>query len=250
MTSESKAVRKGQPRRLSARTVATRERILLVAERLFGNRGIDDVSLREIAAEAGQANSNAVQYHFASKERLIEAILEYRVAQLEDLRRPMLAEAERQQKLGDMRTLLSVLFLPHLALTDDKGRHPFARFLSEYMLRFRPKGIPHPGDEGSGTAPLLSEILNRIVQLVYYLPEEIAHLRMTTCSIMFLALVVQNDLKLAYSGRPVALDVAVDEALSMMTAVMLAPPSQACRQLPPYAPESGSLPSRGNRQDA
>ena len=46
----------------------------LAAERLFALHGIDGVSLRQIAAEAGSANNSAVHYHFGSKTGLIAAI--------------------------------------------------------------------------------------------------------------------------------------------------------------------------------
>ena len=57
-------------------------RLVVTAERLFALHGIDGVSLRQIAAEAGSGNNSAVHYHFGSKDGLIEAILGHRLAQL------------------------------------------------------------------------------------------------------------------------------------------------------------------------
>ena len=54
---------------------AARARLLDVAERLFAERGIDAVSLNSIAREANQLNASVMQYHFASKMGVIEAIL-------------------------------------------------------------------------------------------------------------------------------------------------------------------------------
>ena len=48
--------------------------LMVAAEKLFGQRGIENVSLREIAAAAGHANTSAVQYHFGSKESLVQAV--------------------------------------------------------------------------------------------------------------------------------------------------------------------------------
>jgi AcrR family transcriptional regulator len=42
----------------------TREHILDVAEQLFGDEGIEKVSMRQIRLAAGQRNAAAVQYHF------------------------------------------------------------------------------------------------------------------------------------------------------------------------------------------
>jgi TetR/AcrR family transcriptional regulator, regulator of cefoperazone and chloramphenicol sensitivity len=54
---------------------ATRARLLRAGERLFAERGIHQVRLREINALAGQRNSSALHYHFGSRDGLVEAIL-------------------------------------------------------------------------------------------------------------------------------------------------------------------------------
>src|SRR6266702_2372929 len=53
----------------------TRSRILDVAEELFGEQGLDRVSIRDITRKA-KVNLAAINYHFGSKEDLIAAILE------------------------------------------------------------------------------------------------------------------------------------------------------------------------------
>jgi AcrR family transcriptional regulator len=52
----------------------TKTRILDAAEKLFGENGFDATSLRDITAEA-DVNLAAVNYHFQSKESLIEAAI-------------------------------------------------------------------------------------------------------------------------------------------------------------------------------
>ena len=54
----------------------TRARLLSAAERLFAERGIDAVSLREITRESGARNAIAAQYHFADRAGLVQAILD------------------------------------------------------------------------------------------------------------------------------------------------------------------------------
>lgn len=58
------------------KTADTRLTLLRAAERLFAERGVDAVSMREIAAAAGQANHSAVLYHFADKRELLNSLLE------------------------------------------------------------------------------------------------------------------------------------------------------------------------------
>jgi AcrR family transcriptional regulator len=68
---------------------ATRERIRKVAERLFAGHGFKAVSLRLITAEA-DVNLAAVNYHFGSKERLIEEVIMHRIEPI---------NAEKMQRL-------------------------------------------------------------------------------------------------------------------------------------------------------
>ena len=53
---------------------STRDRILVAAEALFAERGFEVVSLRDITGAAA-ANVAAVNYHFGSKEKLIDAVV-------------------------------------------------------------------------------------------------------------------------------------------------------------------------------
>lgn len=68
------------------------ERILEVALRLFGERGFDGVSTREIAAASGTAMS-AITYHFGSKQGLYLAVADHVASGMAASKAPILAEA-------------------------------------------------------------------------------------------------------------------------------------------------------------
>ena len=55
--------------------------IIITAERLFAERGFDGTSVRDIAHEAG-VNIAMISYYFGSKEKLMEALLEWRVGEI------------------------------------------------------------------------------------------------------------------------------------------------------------------------
>ena len=63
------------------------------AETLIAERGMG-VSLREIAAQAGQRNNSAVIYHFGNHDGLIAATLDRRMSVLDERRRLLLAELD------------------------------------------------------------------------------------------------------------------------------------------------------------
>jgi AcrR family transcriptional regulator len=71
MTPTSRRVPPAQP---PAADLATRERLLATAARLFAARGVATVSVRDICREAG-ANVAAVNYHFGGKHGLYVAVM-------------------------------------------------------------------------------------------------------------------------------------------------------------------------------
>lgn len=58
--------------------IDTKSRILDTAEKLFGINGFDAVSLRDITTDAG-VNLAAVNYHFQSKDSLVDAVIARRI---------------------------------------------------------------------------------------------------------------------------------------------------------------------------
>ena len=86
--------------------------LLKTAERLFALHGIDSVSTRQIAREAGQKNHSALQYHFGSRDDLVDAILAYRMAKANRRRAELWASVEAQGQLGDIRSLVMLIVQP------------------------------------------------------------------------------------------------------------------------------------------
>lgn len=77
--------------------------ILLAAEELFADKGFEGTSVRDIAHKAG-VNIAMISYYFGSKEKLFEALIEYRSAYttgiLEELRQDQsLTPMEKMYKL-------------------------------------------------------------------------------------------------------------------------------------------------------
>src|SRR5271156_3483901 len=85
--SPPRLVRDKAPRREASDVPA---QLLDAAEGLFAERGIEAVSLREIAAEAGQKNNSAVIYHFGDKRGLLDALIADRVHKVERVRRGLI----------------------------------------------------------------------------------------------------------------------------------------------------------------
>ena len=118
---------------------ATKEALLGTAERLYAQRGLDAVSMREITREAGQKNSTALQYHFSSKEALVSAIMVRRMKDGDYRRLEFLHELELRGKLDDLRSLAAALVEPIAVGIRSPKRSPgergWVRFLSEVQRR-------------------------------------------------------------------------------------------------------------------
>lgn len=108
--------------------VDTRTRLVETAERLYAERGINGVSLREIGAAAGQRNTGAVRYHFGSKQGLLEAVFEHRMVGINERREAMLADTSADD---DLPGLVAAFVLPLADMLGDR-RHPswYLRFVA------------------------------------------------------------------------------------------------------------------------
>lgn len=107
---------------------STADRILDTAERLFAKEGYHSTSLRKITSEA-DVNLGSVNYHFTSKQGLIESVLTRRIVPLNEIRMQMLEDIlEAARHAGQpprSRDILRALLEPALRLceTDTDSKH-------------------------------------------------------------------------------------------------------------------------------
>lgn len=117
-------------------THQTKTAILNAAERLFAAHGFKTSSLRAITADA-QANLGAVNYHFATKDALILAVLRRRMKPMNDERLALLDRFERdaQDVAVPIEKILEALMRPPLELIArgaKSGRY-FVRLLAQCL---------------------------------------------------------------------------------------------------------------------
>lgn len=98
--------------------IATKTRLIAAAEKLFAERGIDAVSLNEVQRAAGQKNKSALQYHFGTKERLLEAIIDKHVPGIALRRHAWLDDIEASGRC-EVRDLMKALVVPVFEKLDD-----------------------------------------------------------------------------------------------------------------------------------
>ncbi|TWD84684.1 TetR family transcriptional regulator [Kribbella amoyensis] len=150
-----------RPRRVHA----TRELILVTAERLFAEHGVHEVSNRQISQAAGQGNNTAVGYHFGTKTDLVRAIARKHSERIEQRRSELLAAAEGST---DVRAWVSCLVRP---ATD----HFATLGVPSWLARFNAQLMNDPSlrevmIEESLTSPTLRRILDGLNACLAGLP--------------------------------------------------------------------------------
>ncbi len=109
-------------------SVSTKDRILGAAEVLFAQRGFDGASLRQLTAAAG-VNLAAVNYHFGSKEKLVEQVFRRRLDALNTRRMDALGQIEGCADTT-IEDVLAAYIRPALELSHDDSGALFMRVLA------------------------------------------------------------------------------------------------------------------------
>lgn len=111
----------------------TRSRLQRQAERLFAERGVYQVTVREITVAAGQRNPSVVHYHFASMDGLRQVILDTHEAPLDTLRGQMLAKVGERATTRD---LVSALLVPYATSLQSESGRDFLRIVNQLSSGF------------------------------------------------------------------------------------------------------------------
>ena len=108
---------------------STKDRILGAAEELFAQYGFSGTSLRQVTSRA-DVNIAAVNYHFGSKENLVNEVFRRRMDEMTEKRLSALREAV-EQRPGELEPILAAFVEPALAIAQDRhGGASFVRVLA------------------------------------------------------------------------------------------------------------------------
>ena len=104
---------------------STKDRILSAAEELFAQHGFAGTSLRQVTSQA-DVNIAAVNYHFGSKENLVNEVFRRRMDEMTADRMARL-EAARRDHPDDLEALLAAFVEPALAMAQASSSLRFSR---------------------------------------------------------------------------------------------------------------------------
>jgi AcrR family transcriptional regulator len=178
-------------------STATKTSLLREAERLFARRGLYRVTLREITDAAGQRNVSAINYHFGSREGLLEAILARHGDPTDAARGELRAQLGPDPSTRDLVAALVVPFAAHLA--DPAGRD-YLRIVAQLA-----SGYVEWREPRAGTGPHLRDILSVLEERPADLPAAVRRERVGEM-IMLMTVATSARARRLESQRPVELD--------------------------------------------
>lgn len=168
--------------------------IVVAAERLFAERGLHGVSMREVVAAADQRNNSAIQYHFGGREGLVRAVFAYRMRDINAARWTLLGTLDADGLGHDVRSLVRAYVEP---LADFLASAPDGRYYAQFLasaLPFTDFTDPDLRDVTDAVA----EVARRLIAALAHLPPEVATVRVTMMFTMLpSALVVHEQRQLA-----------------------------------------------------
>lgn len=151
------------------REAATKAQVFAAAERLFALNGFQNVSVRDITAEAG-VNLASVNYHFGSKDALLYEIFRRRTAEMNRERARMLHQAaDRHGGKPPVREILEALFAPPLRWSNPAHER---RISVQFIIRARSEGTEAMKEALRTDVSHLKRFADALVAALPHLPRE------------------------------------------------------------------------------
>ncbi len=153
----------------------TKAALIRAAERLFAEKGLGGVSVRDITLAAGARNQSALHYHFGCMEELIREIFAQRFREIEKARTERLAALDAEGKARDVHALMEASMGPLLEACLEENGRLYARFSVQLMTDPRYNVGALVRDIGMQSA---SDIGERLAGALGDLPDETLRARL------------------------------------------------------------------------
>lgn len=161
-----------------ARSEATQTALKRAAEKLIAERGMENVSIRDIVSVAGQKNESALQYHFKNFTGLLSAIREERSLETQTKRAELLAALLADSPTPALRQICMLMVQPAFDLA--RGNVDFRRYIKAFghELVLADTSPLSAADKHGGGGPSGREIASLLKQALPHLDADAYRRRM------------------------------------------------------------------------
>ncbi|MGE0314161.1 MAG: TetR/AcrR family transcriptional regulator [Lautropia sp.] len=201
-----------------------RSLLLDVAEEMFATHGIDAVSLNSIARKANQLNASVMQYHFASKAGVIEAILARRMEDINRRREELLDSIDPTVGKPALRQIAQAMVLPFAEHLKMEGGSRYLRFVAQVTFNADKSVFEIVRGKHDSAVRRIADL---VLDIEGELPAELVRHRLAVVTNMVLFNIGERE-KLRMSGRRtgvarIAADDFVADLVEMIVAALDAP---------------------------
>lgn len=194
--------------------------MIAAAERLAVDHGLGAMSLRSVQAASGQRNKSAAQYHFGSRDGLIEAVVAARMGPVNERRLDLLAALDARPGEPTLRDLATALIVPLAEHTIAAPDSYWARFLAQGLADPALSAVVRRNFEGRS----YRAVRTRALAALGHLPPAQRERRLDHAVGLVVLSLAATEARLGATGwAPVPLAEGVAELVEICTAVLAAP---------------------------
>ncbi len=198
------------------------------AEKLIANRGIENVSVRDIVTAAKQKNESALQYHFGNLQGLVRAIHREREGEVQAKRSELLERMGATTAAASLREICKVMVSPTFQLA--RSRPDFRRYVKAFgheIILTQKSAVDlvsrQGGISGAETGTLLRGVLKHL--------DDAAYLRRLDGALRFISASMFHQARQQNAFRGVGGDLFFSSLIDALVGLLSAPESDETRTL-------------------
>lgn len=178
-------------------TADTRDQLKKVAMRLFAQRGVDGVTVRDIVNASGQRNAASIHYYFGTKEALVRELILDGAQRIDGRRHAALDALEAGERPATLRQVLKALVDSSFA-EGDEGAGSYLQFIAMLRMQHRDVFIDVLDDQWNSAYQRALKWLERYLN---HLPRRILKQRLAFMGIYLGAALAEREAAMADPQR-------------------------------------------------
>jgi len=196
----------------------TKLALIRAAERLFAEKGLGAVSVKDITSAAGARNPSAVHYHFGNMEALIKEIFSERFQQIERDRLDRFEKLDLSKQDNPIAALMEAAMAPFMeACLEEEGRL-YVRFSIQLMADPRFQVNELVGELGMKS---VTELRRRLADHLTAIPPHVLATRLRQ-AFMISMIQASDYAQRVEAGKAVPINEAVREAAAGLSGFLSA----------------------------